>query len=281
MASSRAPSWSHEEILALIRVWSDQSIQDMLDGATRTADIYRRIADRLLQEGSFQRSPKQCKDKIKNLRQFYKDLKDGHNRSGFNRDNWPYYELIDSVLGDRPATRPQVVVDTTMPRSSQDEEVESPIDTSESINSLPAELRPTTEDDETQEEQEEPTIVAGQQRDANHRGVQPRAKRSKTGIEKALSSITETFVKHQLDMEERMQKAEERRQQLEMETMERMRREDREHELRLFQMLGQLIGTSGPQYYVPPPPPPAHPSAMPFTSMSPPPRPPDHTDNNM
>ena len=56
-----------------------------------------------------------------------------------------------------------------------------------------------------------------------------------------------------------------------METMERMQREDREHELRLFQMLGQLMGTSGPQYYVPPLPPPAQPSAMPFTSMSLPP----------
>ena len=168
-----------------------------------------------------------------------------------------------------------------MPRSSPDEEVEFQIDTSDSINSLPAELKPTTEDDETQEEQEEPTIVAGQRRDTNHRGVLPYTKRSKTsGIEKALSSITETFAKHQLEMEEKMQKAEERMEKFEMETMERIRREDGEHELGLFQMLGQLMGTSGPQYYVPPLPP-AHPSAMPFTSMSPPPRPPDHTDNTM
>ena len=121
----------------------------------------------------------------KKLQQFYKDLKDGHNRSGFNRDNWNYYLLIDSVLGDRPATRPQVVVDTTMPRSSQDEEVESPLDTSDNINSLPAELSPTTEDAETQEEQEEPTFVAGQRRDASHRGVTPRTKKTKTsGIKK-------------------------------------------------------------------------------------------------
>jgi hypothetical protein len=90
MASSRAsssnirgPSWSHEEILALIRVWSDQSIQSLLGD---------------------QRTPKQCKDKLKNLKQFYKDVKDGHERSGYSRDNWPYFELIDAVMGDRPAT---------------------------------------------------------------------------------------------------------------------------------------------------------------------------------
>ena len=37
---------------------------------------------------SYQRSPKQCKDNLKNLRQFYKELKDGHERSAFNRDKW-------------------------------------------------------------------------------------------------------------------------------------------------------------------------------------------------
>ena len=99
MASSRAPSWSHEEILALIRIWSDQSIQDRLDGATRIADINKRIAEKLEQEGGFHRSPKQCKDKLKNLRQFYKDIKDGHSRSGCNRDNWPYFDSMDAVLG--------------------------------------------------------------------------------------------------------------------------------------------------------------------------------------
>ena len=51
---------------------------------------------------------------------------------------------------------------------------------------------------------------------------------------------------HQHDIEERMLKAEERRQKLEMEQMERMRKEDREHELRLFQMLGQMMGSGPP-----------------------------------
>ena len=77
MTSSRAPSWSYEEILASIRVLSDQSIQDMLDGATRTADIYRRI------------------------RQFYKELKDGHERSAFNWDKWCSNFSCDIVTSRR------------------------------------------------------------------------------------------------------------------------------------------------------------------------------------
>ena len=111
----RGPSWSHDKILALIRVWSDQSIQGLLgDNPTRTADIYKKIEEGLEREAGYQRTPKQCKDKLKNLKQFYKDVKDGHKRSGYNRDNWPYFELIDAILGDRPATRPPVVVDTTI-----------------------------------------------------------------------------------------------------------------------------------------------------------------------
>ena len=72
-----------------------------------------------LRIAGFHRTWKQCKDKMKNLKQYYKDLKDGHNRSGNDRSNWPYYDLIDSVLADRPSTRPRHVIDTTSPPTSQ------------------------------------------------------------------------------------------------------------------------------------------------------------------
>ena len=39
----------------------DQAIQDRLDGATRTSDVYKRIAQALAEAG-YERSWKQCKD---------------------------------------------------------------------------------------------------------------------------------------------------------------------------------------------------------------------------
>ena len=39
--------------------------------------------------------------------------------SGRDRSNWPYYDLMDDDLGDRPSTRPRNVIDTT----SQDDSV--------------------------------------------------------------------------------------------------------------------------------------------------------------
>ena len=71
MASSRVsssnihgPSWSHDEIFVLIRVWSDQLIQGLLgDNPTRMADIIcKTTVEDLEREVGYQRTPKQCKD---------------------------------------------------------------------------------------------------------------------------------------------------------------------------------------------------------------------------
>ena len=64
-------------------------------------------------------------------------MKDGYERSGYNRDNWPYFELIDAILGDRPATRPPVVVDTTIQAVSEQRSTSStPSSTARSNSSV-------------------------------------------------------------------------------------------------------------------------------------------------
>ena len=49
------------------------------------------------------------------------------------------------------------------------------------------------------------------------------------------------FMKSQLEAEERFQKREEERWMKEMELEERQRKEDRQHQLQMMQMLGQMI----------------------------------------
>ena len=87
------------------------AIQDCLDGATGTSDVYKRITQALTEAG-YEGSWKQCKDKLKNFCQLYKDLKDGRSKNGHDRNTWPYFKLIDSVVGDRPLNSPRALLDT-------------------------------------------------------------------------------------------------------------------------------------------------------------------------
>ena len=41
-----------------------------------------------------------------------KKLKDKCGKTGEGKRNWDYFEVMDSILGDKPATHPQVVIDT-------------------------------------------------------------------------------------------------------------------------------------------------------------------------
>jgi len=49
---------------------------------------------------------------IKKLKGEYKKLKDKCGKTGEGRRNWDYFEAMDSILGHKPATHPQVVIDT-------------------------------------------------------------------------------------------------------------------------------------------------------------------------
>ena len=62
---------------------------------------------RELNEAGYERTFQQCHDKIKKLRG------DKHGKAGEDRSNWDYFDAMDAVLGNRPATKPPVVIDTS------------------------------------------------------------------------------------------------------------------------------------------------------------------------
>lgn len=59
------------------------------------------------------KSREQCRGRIKKLRQEYKKIKDYHNQTGRWRKNWKFYESLNNILGNKPATCPSVVLDTS------------------------------------------------------------------------------------------------------------------------------------------------------------------------
>ena len=67
-------------------------------------------------------------------------------------NKWPYYDLIDTVLGDRPATRPPVVIDTTLqsPGSQLEEESDKSQQNTSNISSVNSQT-PSTDPDMKEE----------------------------------------------------------------------------------------------------------------------------------
>ena len=69
------------EIEALIALWGEGDVQDELVGAVRNKVIYKKIAQKL-QEHGYHRDWKQCRDKIRNLKTKYKEIRDNNGETG-------------------------------------------------------------------------------------------------------------------------------------------------------------------------------------------------------
>ena len=62
--ATRSASWSDKEVRALITEWSEEKIQEELEGSTRNKDIFVKIAAGLKKQG-YARDWKHCRDEIK------------------------------------------------------------------------------------------------------------------------------------------------------------------------------------------------------------------------
>ncbi|KAJ8403673.1 hypothetical protein AAFF_G00349990, partial [Aldrovandia affinis] len=91
--------WTPEEIQAMLSIWADSTVQRELESSVRNEKVYLRISSELATMG-FLRSAKQCREKVKKLKQEYRKLKDHNNRDGPDRKGGKWFNLMDSVLGN-------------------------------------------------------------------------------------------------------------------------------------------------------------------------------------
>ena len=110
--------WS--ETRALLAVWSEGEIQRQLQGAVRNDIVYSRIVAELAKRG-YKRTVTQCRAKIKALKMRYKQMVDRLRRRGAGRESdeesddsseFPYFALLDSVLGGRAGVTPVNLLDS-------------------------------------------------------------------------------------------------------------------------------------------------------------------------
>ena len=150
---------TREETFMLINLWSEDVIQEQLEGCCRNSQVYRKIADDL-REAGFSRSLEQCRDKIKKLKGEYKKVCDKRETTGEGRyPEWEFFDALDSVLGPKHSTEPPTVVES-FPQIGPDDETQDM--SSETARKVPAVHSPApsqtsssstllnTEDGETQ-----------------------------------------------------------------------------------------------------------------------------------
>ncbi|KAL2082804.1 hypothetical protein ACEWY4_022622 [Coilia grayii] len=104
--SNRGQTWACEEIQALIDIWSDEYISEQLSATHKNSEIYA-IFSKQLREKGYNRSPEQCRIKVKKLRQKYIQVRDALGKTGSNE--------IDKILGTKPVVEPVDVVENDEP----------------------------------------------------------------------------------------------------------------------------------------------------------------------
>ena len=73
--------------------------------------IYDEIA-RKMREQRYSRNTEQCRNKVKNLKKLYREVKDNNKETGRGRKTCKFFEELDLILGHRPATVPTSLLDT-------------------------------------------------------------------------------------------------------------------------------------------------------------------------
>ena len=117
--AERGRTWSDSEIARLLDVWSDGTIQAQLLGAVRNEVPFRKIATELRKAG-YDRTFKQCRDKVKALRRRYREIVDKLWRSGAGVESddevtiadFPWFQEMHRVLKHRAVTNPPNVIDS-------------------------------------------------------------------------------------------------------------------------------------------------------------------------
>ena len=107
----RGSNWSVEENRLILVIWARADIQACFDGSVRDAKVYNKISAELASEG-FDRNAAQIKNKMKKMKQCYKECKDHNSKSGNNRKVIDYFDELDAILGHRPSVFPSVMLES-------------------------------------------------------------------------------------------------------------------------------------------------------------------------
>ncbi|CAM4611179.1 unnamed protein product, partial [Lepidochelys kempii] len=107
----RAPAWTEREVRDLIAVWGEESVLSELRSSFRNAKTFVKISQGM-KDRSHNRDPKQCRMKLKELRQAYQKTREANGRSGSEPQTCRFYDELHAILGGSATTTPAVLFDS-------------------------------------------------------------------------------------------------------------------------------------------------------------------------
>lgn len=93
----RAAHWTISETKAFVELWGDDRVQIALYDNYRNEVQYKRLSDKMRKMG-FHRHLEQCRQRAKDLRRGFKEIKDGNLHSNRARQTMPFFSLLDRFL---------------------------------------------------------------------------------------------------------------------------------------------------------------------------------------
>ncbi|EMP26302.1 hypothetical protein UY3_16611 [Chelonia mydas] len=107
----RAPAWTEWEVQDLIAVWGEESMLSELHSSFRNAKTFVKISQGMKDRGH-NRDPKQCRVKLKELRQAYQKTREANGRSRSDSQTCRFYDELHAILGGSPTSTSAVVFDS-------------------------------------------------------------------------------------------------------------------------------------------------------------------------
>ncbi|XP_036401226.1 ATP-dependent (S)-NAD(P)H-hydrate dehydratase isoform X1 [Megalops cyprinoides] len=252
LANTRGFLWSDVETRALLDIWGEQDVQTALDGNFRNSHVYRDVACRLGEMG-FERTPEQCRIRVKSLKRQYYQAKEGTKKNGQYHKICKFYDEMERILSNRPHIDPQDMIDSA---AIGDETMDGTEEEGEGIDHpLEAHMESTGECSYAEHpvKLEYPSfpipVTVGNSTAPRQNNIQStsglsagRPKRSKKRYTNlSLDKLMERFLEQSMEAEENFYKYEEQRLRLE----ERRREAEHSRELHMLQVLGQMFAGIG------------------------------------
>ncbi|EMP32597.1 Zinc finger protein with KRAB and SCAN domains 2, partial [Chelonia mydas] len=146
--------WKNGEVLDLISVWGDETVQSQLCSSHRNYDTFGQISRDMMERGH-DWDALQCRVKVKEFRNAYCKASKANSCSSAAPATCCFYKKLDTILGSDATSTLSTTMDTSEPSSTRQEEEEQSRsegakveeDTPESLDACSQELFSSQEED--------------------------------------------------------------------------------------------------------------------------------------